>query len=72
MIGYGKQFPPFFEIPNPDYEQALSNFIDVVRRKRNYHDDGARKACIAIFNFLGQTHELTRKYRREFSSALYS
>jgi len=33
--------------------------------------DGSRKACIAIFKLLGEEHEITKDYRREFSSALY-
>jgi putative thioredoxin len=53
-------------------EDALENFIDVLQQSRQYDDDGARKACIAIFKFLGDAHELTQKYRRAFSSALYA
>lgn len=54
------------------FEDALPEFISVVRRDRKYCDDGARKACIAIFTFLGATHELTVRFRPEFSSALYA
>ena len=59
------------ELQREHFEGALERFIEVIRQKRSYDDDGARKACIAIFKFLGEEHELTRKYRREFSSALY-
>lgn len=55
-----------------NYEAAVKNFIDVIRANRYYDDDGARKACIAIFRILGDDHEVTQKLRREFSSALYS
>ena len=55
-----------------DYDGALNNFIAVIRGDREYDDDGARKACVAIFKVLGEDHEITQKYRREFSSALYS
>jgi putative thioredoxin len=55
-----------------DYDGALKKFIDVIRRERQYDDDGARRACVAIFKVLGEDHEITKKYRREFSSALYS
>jgi putative thioredoxin len=54
-----------------DFAGALEKFIDVIRNDRYYDDDGARKACIAIFKLLGEEHEVTRKYRREFSTALY-
>ncbi|MBI5472601.1 MAG: thioredoxin [Ignavibacteriae bacterium] len=54
-----------------EYAAALEGFIDVIRSDRYYDDDGSRRACIAIFKFLGEEHEVTRQYRREFSRALY-
>jgi putative thioredoxin len=54
------------------YEPALREFIDIIRESRAYDDEGARKACIAIFKFLGDDHPLTGTYRREFSSALFA
>lgn len=53
------------------WDEALTGFIDVIGRERYYDDDGARKACIAIFGLLGPQHEITRKYRRLFDMALY-
>jgi putative thioredoxin len=58
-------------IRKKDFDSALAKFIDVIRNDRNYDDDGARKACIAIFKFLGEDHDVTLKHRREFGSALY-
>lgn len=55
-----------------DHERALQHFIAAIRADRYYDDDGARKACVAIFKMLGEDHEITRAYRREFSSALYA
>ena len=54
-----------------DFEAALEGLIDVVRRDRRYDDDGARKGCIAIFNLLGDDHELTKRFRSALSRALY-
>jgi putative thioredoxin len=54
-----------------DFDEALKRFIYVIREERYYNDDGARKACIAIFKYLGEGHETTLKHRRDFSSALY-
>ncbi len=54
-----------------NYGRALEQFIGVIRANRYYDDDGARKACIALFRLLGDEHELTGRFRREFSSALY-
>jgi putative thioredoxin len=54
-----------------DYEAALEAFIEVLQRDRSLDDDGARKACIAVFKLLGEKHPLTHEYRRRFSAALY-
>jgi len=54
------------------YEDALRAWIEVIRRNRKLDDDGARKACVAVFLWLGNEHEITQKYRPPFSSALYS
>ncbi|MEF8940073.1 MAG: tetratricopeptide repeat protein, partial [Salinivenus sp.] len=34
-------------------------------------DDGARKACIALFTLLGEKHPTTQEHRRTFDMALY-
>jgi putative thioredoxin len=59
------------DIRKQDFDSALSIFIEIIRTDRNYDDDGARKACVAIFKFLGEDNETTIKHRRDFGSALY-
>jgi len=54
-----------------NYEDALSGFIDIVMVNRSFDDDGARKACVAIFKMLGDKHPVTLQWRRRFSMALY-
>jgi putative thioredoxin len=53
------------------YAEALEAWIELVSRNRQLDDDGARKACVALFNLLGNEHELTQKYHRRFTSSLY-
>ncbi len=55
-----------------DFDAALTKFIEILHIRRSYHDEMGKKACVAIFNFLGQDHEISQKHRRDFSSALYS
>ncbi len=59
------------DLHNQNFDDALSNFINVIREDRYYDDDGARKACIAIFKYLGEENEITLKHRRDFGGALY-
>jgi putative thioredoxin len=54
-----------------DYETALDAWIEVISRDRKLDDDGARRATIALFKLLGEEHELTQRFRRPFSAALY-
>lgn len=54
-----------------DFDRALDHFIDVVQTNRDYDDDGARKACVAIFTLLGPHHPVTQEHRRMFDMALY-
>lgn len=58
-------------IRKKDFDSALTKLIDIIRTDRNYDDDGARKACIAIFKFLGEDSEITIRHRRDFGGALY-
>ncbi|MCH8557723.1 MAG: tetratricopeptide repeat protein [Balneolia bacterium] len=53
------------------YESALERFINIVMIDRKLDDDGARKACIAIFQLLGEKHPVSQAWRRRFSMALY-
>jgi putative thioredoxin len=53
------------------FDDALSAFITVIRENRYYDDDSSRKACIAIFRYLGEEHEITMKHRKVFDRALY-
>ena len=58
-------------LADQDFDAALDHFIDVVRTHRDYDDDGARKACIALFTLLGEDHPVTQDHRRTFDMALY-
>jgi putative thioredoxin len=55
-----------------NFGDALDSFIDVIRKDRYYDNDGSRKACVAIFRFLGEDHGVTKEYRQVFASVLYA
>jgi len=53
-------------------EEAVDQLIEIVRRDRNWNDDGARKQLVQFFEAWGPMDEMTIAGRRKLSSVLFS
>jgi putative thioredoxin len=52
-----------------NYEPAMEQLLEIVRRDRGFEDDIGRRTLLDVFNLLGGG-ELVSKYRRLLASAL--
>jgi putative thioredoxin len=48
-----------------EWEPALAELLELVKRSRKFRDDGARRAMLAIFDHLGPQHPTVSDYRRQ-------
>jgi putative thioredoxin len=53
-------------------EEAIEQLIEIVRRDRNWNEDGARKQLLQFFEAWGPTDDMTVLGRRKLSSVLFS
>ena len=53
-----------------DYESALRQLLEIVKRDRQFRDDAGRKHMLAVFDILGGSGELVNKYRSLLAMAL--
>jgi putative thioredoxin len=54
-----------------DYEAALEQFMEILRRDPKFDDEAGRKGLIAIFEILGNEDPLVTTYRRRMFSLLH-
>jgi putative thioredoxin len=52
--------------------EALDHLLNIVQRDRKWHDDGARKQLVQLFEAWGPTDEATIEGRRRLSSILFA
>lgn len=57
-------------VTEQDYESALQQLLEIVKRDRRYGDDAGRKHMLAVFDLLGGKGELVNRYRHLLSIAI--
>ena len=54
-----------------DYATALSEWLELMRRDRNYDDGAARRSLLQAFEVIGEQDPLVAQYRRRMASVLH-
>jgi len=54
-----------------EYEAAMDQLLEVMRRDRAWGEDAGRKGLLKVFELLGGQGELVQRYRSRLSAALY-
>ncbi len=60
-----------YRVLRGDYEAALEELLDLMKRDRAYGEDAGRKGMLAIFDLLGGGHDLVARYRARMMNVLY-
>lgn len=58
-------------ITQGNYEGALEQLLEIMKRDRKYNDDAGRKGILKVFGMLGGSGELVTRYRQKMASFLY-
>lgn len=53
------------------YDEALDQFLEILRRDKNYRDEAARESMLTIFSLVGEREPLTDEYRKRLASVLF-
>ena len=57
-------------IARREYEPALAQLMEIVRRDRGFEDDIGRKTMLSVFELMADSPEVVSKWRRQLSTAL--
>ena len=54
------------------YKDALTEYLEIVKKDRKFRDEGARKSILEIFEVIGARSEIAEHFREELAKVLFS
>ncbi|MGD8642840.1 MAG: thioredoxin [Chromatiales bacterium] len=58
-------------IADGQHEQALDQFLEIMKRDRGFREGAAREGMLAVFEMLGGGGELVARYRRQLANLMH-
>lgn len=58
-------------ITQSKFDEAMDQFLEIMKRDRQYRDDAGRQGLLKVFEMLGNAGELVQRYRQKMASLLY-
>ncbi|MGD8842162.1 MAG: thioredoxin [Gammaproteobacteria bacterium] len=59
------------QVMDGNYDAALDNFMELLRRDRGFHEGAARRGLLAVFALLGEDDPRVASYRRKLFALLH-
>ena len=60
-----------FKVVSGEFEEALGELLEIMKRDRAFDEDAGRKGLLAVFDILGGSGKLVSRYRTLMSNALH-
>jgi putative thioredoxin len=57
-------------VATKQFEPALKHLLEIVQTDRSFGEDAGRKTMLAVFELLGNDHQLTGQYRRLLAASI--
>ena len=59
------------QVVDGDYDHALDNLLELLKRDRSYGEGAAQRGLLAVFSLMGEQDPRVTRYRRQMFALLH-